>query len=408
MTSPGESVSKQAFLGLRVLVVEDDGELREALGQALRDARYEVVLASDGEQGLTLVTSQTFDVVVTDVKMPKADGLTILGRVLAETPGTRVILITGFGEIEHAVAALKQGAHDYLAKPFELPRLLGLLARIAEQRSLERELEQARATLAGIAPGSLLIGESPPMRRVRSVIEMVAASNAPALIVGESGTGKEIVARLIHDRGPRRERPYVAVSCGALSETLMEAEFFGHERGAFTGADRKRAGRFKAADGGTLFLDEIAELPLAAQAKLLRVLETGTFEPLGSNATETVDVRLICATHRNLAELVRNKAFREDLLYRINAIEVPLPPLRERPGDLALLVHHFLQQFPLKGPVPSLSVAAWEALARYRFPGNVRELSHAVQHGVIMASGAEIQVSHLPPSLQSVTPVGSG
>jgi two-component system response regulator HydG len=383
---------------LRILLVEDEPDLREALGQSLGEAGHEVMLASDGEQGLALVTGQTFDVVVTDIKLPKLDGQALLRRVLAETPSTRVILITAFGDIEHAVAALKEGAHDYLAKPFEIARLLALLARIAEQRTLERELAQARAKLAGLAPQTLLIGESPPIRRVLSMIDIVATSSAPVLIVGESGTGKEIVARLIHDRGPRRDRPYVTVPCGALTETLMEAELFGHTRGAFTGADRKRDGRFKIADGGTLFLDELAELPMTAQVKLLRFLQEGTFEPLGSNTSEKVDVRVISATHRNLQERVAQRLFREDLFYRINVIEMPLPPLRDRPGDLVLLVHHFLQRFTLNGPVPSLSAAAWEALVRHRFPGNVRELSHAIQHAVVMSGSGEIQLSHLPPA----------
>jgi DNA-binding NtrC family response regulator len=268
---------------LRILVVEDEPDLRAVLGEALREAGHEPTLAADGKQGLTHVTEHAFDVVITDVNLPGVDGPTLMRRTLTETPGTRVILITAFGDIANAVAALKEGAYDYLAKPFELEHLVSLLGRVAEQRTLERELEQARASLAGVAPHTLLIGDSPPMRRVLSLVDMVAGSNAPALIVGESGTGKEIVSRMIHDRGARRDRPYVAVNCGALTETLMEAELFGHERGAFTGAERKRDGRFKAADGGTIFLDEVAELPMAAQAKLLRVLQEGTFEPLGSN-----------------------------------------------------------------------------------------------------------------------------
>jgi DNA-binding NtrC family response regulator len=385
---------------LRILVVEDEPDLRLLLAEALREAGHETMLAADGAEGLSLVTAQSFDVVISDVNLPKVDGRTLLRQTLATTPSSRVILITAYGEIAHAVAALKEGAYDYLAKPFEIEHLLARLGRIAEQRTTERELQQARATLAGLAPQTLLIGDSPPMRKVMSMVDMVAASNAPALIVGESGTGKEIVARLIHDRGARRKEAYVAVNCGALTETLMEAELFGHERGAFTGADRKRDGRFKAADGGTIFLDEVAELPLAAQTKLLRVLQEGTFEPLGSNTSTKVDVRVISATHRNLRERVKQNLFREDLYYRINVIEVPLPPLRDRPGDLALLAHHFLQRFAGKGPLPAISAAAWEALARHRFPGNVRELSHAIQHAVVLSGGGEIQLSHLPPTVQ--------
>jgi DNA-binding NtrC family response regulator len=394
----------QSQAPLRVLVVEDEPDLRETLGEAIAEAGHAVVLASDGEIGMSNVTEEVFDVVITDVNLPKVDGPTLLRAARASSPETRVILITAFGEIAQAVAALKEGAYDYLAKPFELEHLLALLARVASLRQVERELAQARAALAGLSPQTLLIGESPPMRRVLAKVDMVAASNAAALIVGESGTGKEIVARMIHDRGPRRKGPYVTVNCGALTETLMEAELFGHEKGAFTGAERKRDGRFKAADGGTIFLDEVAELPLSAQAKLLRVLQEGTFEPLGSNATIKVDVRVISATHRDLRERVKKNLFREDLFYRINVIEVQLPPLRERPGDLALLVHHFLARFALKGPVPSISAAAWEALARHPFPGNVRELSHALQHAVVLSGGGEIQPLHLPPALQGLDP----
>ena len=397
----GPVVSKPRTAPLRILVVEDEPDLRAVLGEALREAGHEVTLAADGQQGLTQVTEQAFDVVITDVNLPRVDGLTLLRRTLSETPGTRVILITAFGDIANAVAALKEGAYDYLAKPFELEHLLSLLGRVAEQRSLERELEQARAALAGVSPQTLLVGDSPPMRRVLSLVDMVAGSNAPTLIIGESGTGKEIVARMIHDRGARRDQPYLAVNCGALTETLMEAELFGHERGAFTGADRKRDGRFKAADGGTIFLDEVAELPMAAQAKLLRVLQEGSFEPLGSNTPIKVDVRVISATHRNLRHRVKQNLFREDLFYRINVIEVPLPPLRDRPGDLALLVHHFLQRFALHKAAPSLNAAAWEALARHRFPGNVRELSHAIQHAVVLSGGNEIQLSHFPLTIQA-------
>jgi DNA-binding NtrC family response regulator len=238
------------------------------------------------------------------------------------------------------------------------------------------------------------------MRRLLSLIETVAKSDAATLITGESGTGKELVARMLHDRGARRDRPFIAVNCGALTESLIEAELFGHERGAFTGAERKRDGRFKAADGGTLFLDEIAELPAAAQAKLLRVIQEGTFEPVGSSVPVRVDVRLISATHRDLPDRIRQNLFREDLYYRVNVIGIPVPPLRDRPGDLSILVQHFLRRFTPAGKTPpSVSAEAWSALSQHGFPGNVRELSHAVQHAVVLSGGAEIEAQHLPASL---------
>ena len=239
------------------------------------------------------------------------------------------------------------------------------------------------------------------------MIETVAKSDAATLITGESGTGKELVARMLHDRGARRDRPFIAVNCGALTESLIEAELFGHERGAFTGAERKRDGRFKAADGGTLFLDEVAELPAAAQAKLLRVIQEGTFEPVGSNTAIKVDVRLISATHRDLTDRIRQNLFREDLYYRINVIGIAVPPLRDRPGDLSILVQHFLRRFspPEKTP-PSVTPEAWAALSRHPFPGNVRELSHAIQHAVVLSGGGEIEAQHLPASVFPREPVG--
>jgi DNA-binding NtrC family response regulator len=242
------------------------------------------------------------------------------------------------------------------------------------------------------------------MRRVTGLIEMVAQSDAPTLVTGESGTGKELVARMLHDRSARRDAPFVVVNCGALTETLIEAELFGHERGAFTGAVRKREGRFKAADGGTLFLDEVAELPLSAQTKLLRVLQEGSFEPIGTNTTVKVDVRVVSATHRNLRTRIADGQFREDLFYRINVIEIPLPPLRERPADLSALLQHFLQRFTPKGkPLPTVSPAAWAALARHGYPGNVRELSHAIEHAVVLSGGGEIALHHLPAGIVAQT-----
>jgi DNA-binding NtrC family response regulator len=240
------------------------------------------------------------------------------------------------------------------------------------------------------------------MRRVTGLIDMVAGSDAPVLVSGESGTGKELVARMLHERSARHAKPFVVVNCGALTETLIEAELFGHERGAFTGAVKKREGRFKAADGGTVFLDEIAELPLSAQAKLLRVLQEGTFEPLGTNTTMRVDVRVISATHRNLKERIAEGSFREDLYYRVNVIEIPLPPMRERPGDLSLLVQYFLQRFTPSGrALPTVSPAAWAALSQYSYPGNIRELSHALEHAVVLSGGGEIDVRHLPSGIAS-------
>ena len=390
-------------MGLEILLIDDEPDLRLALEDALREADHRVTVAGDGAEGLRHVEGKLFDVVICDVRLPKIDGLTLFRRIRQDWPTTDVILMTAYAEVADAVAALKQGAYDYLTKPFDVDELLLQIQRISEHRALRRELEQARVELSGRKTADVamaLVGQSPPMRRVLGLIDMVAASDAPVLVTGESGTGKELVARMLHERSSRRERPFVVVNCGALTETLIEAELFGHERGAFTGAVKKREGRFKAADGGTVFLDEIAELPLSAQAKLLRVLQEGTFEPLGTNTTVKVDCRVISATHRNLKDRIGEGAFREDLYYRVNVIEIPLPGLRERPGDLSLLVQYFLQRFTAKGrALPTVSPGAWAALAQYQYPGNVRELSHAIEHAVVLSGGGEIDVRHLPAGI---------
>jgi DNA-binding NtrC family response regulator len=385
---------------LDVLLIDDEPDLRASLEEAVRDAGHRVTVANDGAEGLGQVTSKVFDVIICDVRLPKLDGLTLMRRVRQESPSTEVILMTAFAEVADAVAALKEGAYDYLTKPFEIDELLFQLKRIAQHRSLRRELERARAELAGRRQATTLVGRSPSMRRVVGLVEVVSQSDAPVLVTGDSGTGKELVARMLHERSSRRDQPFIAVNCGALTETLIEAELFGHERGAFTGAVKKRDGRFKAANGGTLFLDEVAELPMSAQAKLLRVLQEGTFEPLGTNTTMKVDVRVLSATHRDLKKRIADGTFREDLYYRINVIEIPMPPLRDRPGDLPLLLQHFLQRFVPPGrPLPTVSPGAWAALCQHPFPGNVREFSHAIEHAVVLSGGGEIRLEHLPSSI---------
>jgi two-component system response regulator AtoC len=387
-----------------VLVVEDDAELLSTIAESLEDAGHSVVTARDGQEAATRCQARGFDVVVADVRLPTFDGLALLKHLRRSWPETKVILMTAFADIAQAVGALKEGAYDYLTKPFDLEELAIRFQRICEQRALQRELEMVRAQLSAADVNGFIVGTSPRIREALGRIHAVSQSDAATLISGESGTGKELAARLLHNLSPRREQPFVAVNCGSLTDTLVEAELFGHERGAFTGAERRRDGRFKAADGGTLFLDEVAELSLPAQAKLLRVLQEGTFEPLGSNTTISVDVRVVSATHRNLVERVRDGLFREDLYYRVNVIEIAIPPLRERPSDLSALVQHFLLRFTRAGqPLPTLSSGAWEALARHDYPGNVRELSHAVQHAVVLSGGGEIRPEHLPARLLEVS-----
>jgi two-component system response regulator AtoC len=382
---------------LDILLVDDEPDFRMLVGDALRDAGHRVTLAGNGAEGQTLISSNVFDVMICDIRLPKVDGLTLFRRVRQESPGTDVILITAHAAVSDAVAALKEGAYDYVTKPFDVDEIILQMERIGAQRALKRELEQARAELSQRKSGSAIIGRSPPMLRLLDRIDTIAQSDAPVLITGESGTGKELVARTLHERSTRRAKAFVAVNCAAFPETLLEAELFGHERGAFTGAVKRRDGRFKAADGGTLLLDEIAEVPLAAQAKLLRVLQEGTVEPLGTNESTRVDVRIISATHRNLRERIKEGRFREDLYYRLNVLDIEIPPLRERRGDLPLLLQYFMSRFTPPGKAaPSISPRAWAVLSQYGFPGNVREFAHAIEHAVVLASGGEIDLEHLP------------
>jgi two-component system response regulator AtoC len=382
---------------LNILLVDDEPDIHLAVGEALRDAGHRVATATNGAEALDMVTTQVFDVMICDVRLPKLDGLTLFRRVRQESPDTMVILMTAFVAIQDAVAAVKEGAHDYLTKPFDIDEITVRIQRIAEHRGLLRELEDARAQLAKQATDETIIGRSVQMLRLLDRVNTIATSHAPVLINGESGTGKELVARALHDRGARRGKPFVAINCAAFPDTLLEAELFGHERGAFTGAVKRRDGRFRAAHGGTLLLDEVAEMSLPAQAKLLRVLQEGTVEPLGTNESVRVDVRVISATHRNLKDRITDGLFREDLYYRLNVLNVDIPPLRERKGDLPLLVQYFLKKFTKPGrPTQRLSSAAWAALAEFPFPGNVRQLGHAIEHAVVLCGDGEIDVRHLP------------
>jgi len=392
-----------------ILLIDDESDVRQPLREVLTDAGHVVTEANDGKKASALLRETAFDVILSDVRLPGVDGLTLLRCARRDAPLTDFILMTAFADVGQAVAALKEGASDYLIKPFDVDELLHHIGRIASTRSMRRELVEARRALLLRAPTNRLVGQSDQMLKLKSRIETIAPSEAATLIMGESGTGKELVARLLHDRSLRCGKPFVAVNCAAFPETLIEAELFGFERGAFTGAVKKREGRFRAADGGTLFLDEIAELPPSAQAKLLRVLQDGTVEPLGTDVPVKVDVRVISATHRNLRAHVEQRLFREDLFYRINVLDLSLPPLREREGDLAMLIQFFLDGFPRvdgagQRVLPVLSSDAYAALSAYRFPGNVRELAHAIEHAVVLAGGAEITLDHLPAVIAVAAP----
>ena len=388
------------MIPLEILLADDEPSIRLTVSDALEDLGHRVTLAKDGEQALEILQEQIFDLVITDIRMPKVDGITLFQHIKSHFPTTDVILITAYGTISDAVNLLKDGALDYLTKPFDIDEIKLRVTRAAERRSLQSQLEEARVQLAHKDPANIIIGRSAVMLRLLQMVEMVAESNAPVLITGESGTGKELVAKTIHRLSPRNKKPFVAVNCAAFPETLLEAELFGHERGAFTGAIKTREGRFKAAHEGTLFLDEIAEIPPLAQAKLLRVLQEGVIEPLGTNQPIAVDVRVVSATHRNLKQRIKDGLFREDLYYRLNVLDINIPPLRDRDGDLPLLVEFFLQNMtPSTRKVPSISPRAWAALTEYAFPGNVRELEHAIQRAIVLSRGLEIDLPHFPEDI---------
>ncbi len=397
LTTRAPPEPKQPTPPLTILLADDEPSIRLSVSDALAAAGHRVIVVEDGALALEQLARSEIELVITDIRMPRASGLEVFHAVLEHYPTVEVILMTAYGKIPDAVAALKAGASDYLTKPFDMDELMVRVGRIAARRAVEAELRAARQEGAN---SRLIVGQSLGMRRLRERVTTLADSNANVLILGESGTGKELVARSLHEQSPRRDRPLVVVNCGAFPDALLEAELFGHERGAFTGASRQRGGRFKLADGGTLFLDEIAEMSPPAQAKLLRVLQDGSFEPLGSSATVHVDVRVISATHRDLKRRIATGEFREDLYYRLRVLDVAIPPLRERPGDLPLLIEHFLGRHGQPGG--TFSARAWAAIMAYPFPGNVRELEHLVEHGVVLARGAEIQLSHLPQDVQAV------
>jgi DNA-binding NtrC family response regulator len=317
-----------------------------------------------------------------------------------------VVLLTGRGTIQTAVQAIKEGAYDFIEKPLEIPRLRIVLERALEKKETMREVQLLRRRIAALAPGTDMIGTGPSMQKVFELVNKVAPSNASVVIGGQSGTGKEVVARAIHNLSPRKDKPFVALNCSAIPATLIESELFGYERGAFTGADQRRMGNFELAHNGTLFLDEIGELPLELQAKFLRVLEDRRFRRLGGRAEVEVDVRVICATNRDLKEEIRRGRFREDLFFRLHVFTIMLPPLRERREDIPLLVHHFIEKFNAETGkrVQGLSPAALSTLQGYAWPGNIRELRNTLERAMILVDGDVIGEEHLPPDLQSSRP----
>jgi putative PEP-CTERM system response regulator len=386
----------------RVLVVEDDRSSRVALSQALSDdGKFEIVTAASGEEAIDRLRLTPPNVVVSDVMMGRVSGMDLLSHVQENYPDTAMILVTGHGTIDSAVEAMRRGAYDYITKPIDLDRLELLVRRAYRKQSLLRENRDLRKELRKRFSVAGIVGQSPSMRRVLEQVEQVASTNATVLIFGESGTGKELVATAIHHNSPRADERMVKVNCAALPEALIESELFGHERGSFTGAHRARKGRFELADKGTLFLDEIGDLTLATQVKLLRAIQEREIERVGGQTAIPVDVRLIAATNQDLEEAMRAGRFREDLYYRLRVVTISIPPLRERAGDIPLLLDHFLKLFCKEHSksVSSFSNAARAKLCAYHWPGNVRELRNLVESVVVTVQGDQVTVQDLPDSI---------
>ena len=387
-----------------LLVADDDPGLRESLERTLTREGYRVVLASDGRAALERVQAGGVDLIVTDLRMPGLTGLELLRAAKAIMPDVDVILLTAFGTVEEAVKAMKDGAYDFLTKPFRREQLIKLVDKALERRDLIEQNKALKKQLEDIRAKGQMIGSSPSFRRMLTLVEQVADSSATILIQGESGAGKELVARTVHERSGRRNGPFVAVNCAALPETLLESELFGYEKGAFTGAAGRKDGRFELANGGTLFLDEVADLSLVTQPKILRMLQEGEFERLGGTRTIQVDVRIVAATNQDLADMVKEKRFREDLYYRLNVITVRVPPLRERHEDIRLLAQHYLRVYAAKNgrTLDGFANEALERLESYRWPGNVRELENLIERMVLLARKDRIDAEDLPEEIAGV------
>jgi DNA-binding NtrC family response regulator len=380
-----------------ILIVDDEESVRDSLYNWFLEDGYEVECAEDAKQALSMLESRSFDIILADLKMPGMDGLEMQRRIRALDKEAIVIIMTAFASVDSAVKALKDGAYDYITKPFDPDDLSHLIRNATRQITLraENEAMKKRISLENVDD---IIGRSAPMMEVLKQVENVAQSNSSVIIVGESGTGKELIARAIHSNSPRRYFPMVSVHCGALTESLLESELFGHEKGAFTGAMYNRKGRFEMADGGTIFLDEIATIPSKMQIDLLRVLETKSFMRVGGNKEISSDFRVICATNRDLRKMVENGTFREDLFYRLNVVSITIPPLRERVEDIPLLVDYFIRKYctSMSRDMITIDPAALKRLEEFEFPGNVRELENMIERAIVIGNGKEIHLKDLP------------
>jgi DNA-binding NtrC family response regulator len=385
----------------RILIVDDEPNARTALAELLRDEGYAVETAADGFKALPKLEEFAPDLVVTDLKMPGLDGLSLMRKVREKDPECVLVVMTAYGAVDTAVKAMREGAADYLTKPINVEELSLVVARELERKRLRAEAGQLRERLSSKHRIKNIIGASPVMQQVFDTVQQVAPSRASVLITGESGTGKELIAAAIHEHSPRASGPFVKLHCAALAETLLESELFGHERGAFTGAAGRRDGRFQQADGGTLFLDEIGEISPATQVKLLRFLQEHEFERVGGNQTIKVNVRIVAATNRDLLQRVKEGKFREDLYYRLNVVSIEMPALRQRPSDIPLLASFFLERYAKENgkTLTGFTDGALERLSHYAWPGNVRELENAIERAVVVARGDQVRAEDLAPAI---------
>lgn len=381
-----------------ILIVDDEATQRKVLSGFLKKQGYKIYEASSGNQAIEITSKNIIDLVITDFKMPDISGIEVLKLVRSINPEIAVIIMTAFGTIETAVEAMREGAYNYLTKPINLDELELLINRTFERQRLVSENKLLKEQLIERLTFPGIVSQSAAMENVLNTASRVARSKASVLIRGESGTGKELIAKAIHFNSQRKEKPFIAVNCAALNENLLESELFGHEKGAFTGADKQRRGRFELADGGTIFLDEIGDIPLATQVKLLRVLQEQQFERVGGSETIKVDVRIIAATNRNLEDLIKAGTFREDLYYRLNVVTIDIPPLRNRREDIPALLEYFLKKFASEQKRDNIAFSkeAWELLLRYNYPGNIRELENIVQRAVILSRQNLITTNELP------------
>lgn len=387
----------------KILIIDDEPAQVQALAGFLEKKGYDIQSALNGREGLQQIERQTIDLVITDFRLPDIDGLEVLKRIRAINPDIDVIMMTAYGSVESAVEAMRAGAVDYLMKPIDLDQLELVLARALEHKQLVSENRLLREQLAERFKFEQIISVSEAMEVALNIAGRAASSKATVLITGESGTGKELIARAIHQASPRKNAPFVAVNCAALADNLLESELFGHEKGAFTGADRLRKGRFELAEKGTLFIDEVGEMPLTTQVKLLRVLQEQTFERVGGAESITVDIRIVAATNRNLEEMIEAGRFRDDLYYRLNVVRIHIPPLRQRKADIPLLVDYFLKKYATENQknIVSVSREAMDHLMKYEYPGNVRELENIIEQAVVLSRNPIISVHDLPLTVRS-------